>query len=522
MRKLLLFLFPLFALLLGSCSKPEHYKVIPSNAPVVFMINSPGIIKKVTLNSIGNLNVTETWKLFQDTVAPTTKVGRLLKNTGDAGIDPKEEIYGWINYNGKNYWSTVCFYLADQNKLNQYVKDSIKSEITTVGQFQTAVLDSISVLAWNKTSALIVYGDSFMGLDSLKQTLTSLPDAEKGVDNITAQEGFKTMKDAGHDGSIWIRSELIKDKLPRSMAPFGYIDGYFYADFNNGQIEFSVEENVKDKDLQAYTGILNSKSSLDDFSSFNKDKLIGAVAGSVNLNSAFLTRYKDSLSIRLAQFNVTGDDVYKSFTGDFIIGAQGVKKTQRIAKSYDIDDDFNIIEKIDTVEDSKPLLTASLKLKDEKMAVIVLDKIAEKMGLMLTGGQYITTTMGETMHVYIKQGNLVITNDESVWTSKSAGTGLSSEAKTALQQPLSFYLNYQLMHKMDLGAYDPYRNTDATAREIASQLDFMSIGVQEEKPNVYKFKLNLYLLNKEENALIQFMKFRRNKQKSTTTDKANV
>src|SRR6478609_2663836 len=260
MKKLLLFI-PVLLLVFASCSKKEHFKVIPANAPVVFMVNTPGIIKKVTLNSISNLSVTENWDLFKDSSKATTNAGKLMRNTSDAGIDVKEEMFGWVSFSGNKPWYTTCFALEKQDKLAQFVKDSLKTEIKTVGQFQTTILDSTTLLAWNKNAALILYSDAYFGVDSLKGTLASLPDVEKDADNIGNQDGFKKMRDEGHDASMWVRSELFKNNLPSYLSVLGYVDGYMYADFNSGQIEFTFEQNVKDKDLQAYTGSLNPTSS---------------------------------------------------------------------------------------------------------------------------------------------------------------------------------------------------------------------------------------------------------------------
>src|SRR6478735_5597583 len=207
MRKFLIFI-PVLLFVFASCSKQEHFNVIPANAPVVFVVNTPGIIKKVTLNSISNLSVTENWNLFKDSAAATTKAGKLMKNTSDAGINVQEEIYGWVSFSGSKPWYTTCFSLEKESKLAQFVKDSLKGEIKTIGQFQTTELDSTTLLAWNKSSALILYSDSFFGVDSLKGTLASLPDADKKAANIGDQEGFKKMREAGHDASIWVRSEL--------------------------------------------------------------------------------------------------------------------------------------------------------------------------------------------------------------------------------------------------------------------------------------------------------------------------
>jgi Domain of unknown function (DUF4836) len=214
----------LAVVLLSACSKvPDHARLIPKDALMVFSVDMDAIGKKMLWTSILNNDAFE--KLKQN--MPDTSSNDLSGNIAKAGINPLSSYYAYVretkNNGTDNVIITGLIPITNATAWEAYLKkESPQATITQVGSHKEAVLGSDVYAGWTDNLLILMHINS-SGNAAGAAPASNTPNPEYAVamnnafsvptsNSLLGNNRFADLLHAHHDLTLWVNNEQLMNQ----------------------------------------------------------------------------------------------------------------------------------------------------------------------------------------------------------------------------------------------------------------------------------------------------------------------
>jgi len=283
-----------------------------------------------------------------------------------------------------------------------------------------------------------IYDLQYAKIDSIKKEWFKKNTANflksKGANSYASNSDFnkylKTEPDAAVVFDYGLFSDVymssMKNLYPRELRNF--VSGDFIQSFTKGMKMFSKIHLTKDdaalnfdmkysKKINEVFAKVKKKKISKDFLKYMSKDIMGYYAMGVDIEG-YAEGTKEMLKnnlpkvkkygkpavkiIEILELIIDEDALYNIFTGDVVVAVNGVKEFEIIRKTYDWDEDFNKVDKIDTVMQKMPeiLFMAGVGSKEDVNKFISLMESTEV--LKKEGNIYSVDVKGNKLPVYLR------------------------------------------------------------------------------------------------------------------------
>lgn len=323
-----------------SCSNkevPEHAEIIPLHNAGVISINVQSISKKVVMDKLWDWKIDD---LFPSDQLPDSSkkefLSELITKPGDFGIDPLQNLYV-VNLPGEYNEIGIVGKLDDKDKLIAKLQKFNYKQIRKFKNLEYVELSKQIILAFNKKSIVLLHSS---GNGSERPAVNGLESFTKeNKDSLLVNHArFSEIHKKGADVFFYFTKNQNSDAVTT-------------LNFENGKISVAG-------DLQGELNYFNKSNS--GSCNLNTNAPIAFTKFSLDLNriladTTLLPELPDSVAREASDF----------FTGDIQYVLGGINKTQKEIVTYEFDEDFNKIEKKDTVSNVVFDFAASLQVKKD-------------------------------------------------------------------------------------------------------------------------------------------------------------
>jgi hypothetical protein len=212
-----------------SHTSDSHLSVIPKNAAAVFKID----IKKLAVKA-------DPMKLMDQPGFKNPGTGtfsELISNPFETGIDPIENIYGFISKEGDHQVAALVFNVDDASKLQDFVnKLHIGSnDIVNESGIYFSEISETKCIAWNDDAGIMIATNSGEAKVDAKKYLEQTKE-----NSIAANTDYKTFADKTFDMGLFFNNKELSQlsESTNSLTSLGLTDGHgeLLLNFENDKI----------------------------------------------------------------------------------------------------------------------------------------------------------------------------------------------------------------------------------------------------------------------------------------------
>src|ERR1041385_3976801 len=211
-----------------SHTSDSHLSVVPKNAAAVFKIDIKNLAVKADpakmLNQPAFKNATGT-------------ISELISDPFATGIDPIENIYGFIAKEGDHQAAAIVFNVDDAEKLKDFVNKlhiSANEPINESGIYFSEI-SGTKCIAWNDNAGMMI---ATSGGEAKADAQKYLLQAKEN--SIVANPDYKTFSDKNFDMGLFFNNKELSNLsgTMNSFSPLGLTDGHgeLILNFENEKI----------------------------------------------------------------------------------------------------------------------------------------------------------------------------------------------------------------------------------------------------------------------------------------------
>ncbi len=476
---------------LFSHSSDVHLRLIPKNAAAVMKID----IKQLALKA-------DPIKLMQNPVFKNvpengkSSIRKLVADPFSTGIDPLENIYGFLAKDGEATISAIVFKVSDQSKLETFERGlGMDGGLEVESGIYYSEIDENRCIAWNSEAGIIL---AINGGD--KKILANKYLKQDKSQSILANETYGTFSRKTFDLGLYLDNKNLSQMsgTGSTLSSLGFTDGHgeVLLNFENDKIE-TVYSNYPETKVAATTLKKTGPDSKHFEAAFPQTPLlylnlsadINAIFNAANADPTM----KDNISDMENYVGLKDSEIRKLFTGDISLAFTDYKDIS----TYDPRVSANIARMVNemngTDEDKKqfalnvPMAYVNVGITNEDQA----NKILSEMGMQKTGDFYVMPGFSYVIYAAAKNGHLVITNDYYAAETISKNGKFSSTLPTNISKTNPFVLWADLDQKhfppalitsmqdtydepavnFFLKAIKPFQHIEMESQEMGSRLD---------------------------------------------------
>lgn len=504
-------LFPALALLvvfMASCAKKAEYtNAIPADATSVTSVHLNTLIEKAGLNDKDNEAMKQ--KLMEAlkseiNAATFQQLEKIIKNPSESGIDVNAPVYLFTSASFP--YTTVAAKVGNVNKLRSSLevmeKEQLSQPVSEESGYQTALLTSGNLLAFNESTALIISVRSTAKIDAAKLAAGSLlkQTAEESINNMA---GFKKMLKTKGDIAFFASMDAIPSLYAR-------------------QITAGLPSQIELKDLMVIGGLTFEKGKIAlHFENYSENEEVNALIKKQEkalktLNYSFLSYFPES-TLAFLNVGANGEELYtllqdnKEFRNNLSVAEAGEMK--KLFDSFDGDISVGLIN---VTMNSAPTFAAYAEVKNGDALKALYDN---KDKLNLKGSEDLIK-LGENEYVYktkdmniffgMHDKKMYATNDELLY--KNIGKPLDKSVKDAAYvsdmkgKKVFFVINMDAIVELPVMKMMAAMGGEEmqTYFKLASRISYFEISGEDSTG-----RINLVLKDKDVNALKQIVDFAR-------------
>lgn len=442
-----------------SCTKKKSPVPIPFDAEIVARINTQEIITQIAKEKLFDFSISDLFSSSkEDTTQKQKGIETLLENPSDAGIDLMED--AWAFY--RNSETVIIAQLDDFEELEDAITEHITDKIIHSENMSAFTGKNISAV-WNKEYALFLISERPVS----EKHLFSLLAKERKLFNPTISEDHSEK-----EVLLWTNNFYLKSFLPSHLQNIITRDSFSLTsiDFQSGK---TLLEN---KDLLTNeAGILKSVNFNPRF--FNGTYLI-SLGLTVNLSN---------LPIHNKEFSPAF--LNQCFDGNLYLRADSIKSITKIFKTIELDEEFNSIEKTDSIVNYYPSYITLLPVNNKDSTQALLNAL-EKKGALTKEKDYFKLILSEyPVYLYFQQDALTISN--------KPGKGLP-EKESFLNASQNSQKEYMLLKVTNSSALQntTYKNY------LPEQVKNLTLSALPDSNNTVKLQGEIETSQKEEYSLL--------------------
>jgi hypothetical protein len=498
------------AIILSACSNSsQRAQHVPAEAVVVFKLNTMQIGKKVAWESLTS------GALFRDkdTTFDIEKTGIDMLNVfyaygvGDQRLSNKLKMVFVLPLKSADKWESFL--------KTEFPNATVKQE----GDYKFAHQDE-SVAGWNKNTLIVAIDAGGRSGDETTIILTEeikKAFALKKDQSIVNNAKFAALEKEAHDVSFFLNYELAMDNIPQAgMSMAGSLlatqrkylkDSYLAAglDFDKGKIIADMRYYSNDNTMQLVKSLTPEKVDNDMLKRISGNQLNGVLAYHFNTNGvqALIDTmgYTGLINSQLEQVSLTIDEILGAFTGDLMLAATDVRMENK-TQTYNYDG-----EEI-SVSNNQPTadFLFAMKIKNQATVNKILQLIAQEGGALSPAGPDMYISDG--MLLSVKDGFVSVSNNEKNLQAfiNNAGANFKIPNEVA-ENPYSIFIDI---------------NKSLAVVPIAEGVSAQQAAVLTEGKNLMEhligyggkingdhvgFHMELTLQNKNDNSLMQIIKY---------------
>ncbi|MDQ3111896.1 MAG: DUF4836 family protein [Bacteroidota bacterium] len=399
-------LFSLF-----SHSSDAHLKLIPKNAAAVLKID----IKNLAVKA-------DPMKLMQNPVfknVPATgksSIRNLIADPFSTGIDPLENVYGFLAKEDKATISAIVFKVTDEEELEKFERGlGIGGNLVVEDGIYYSEIDENRCIAWNSEAGIIM---AVHGGDKKIFAKKYLEQDKK--ESILANDNYKTFAEKSFDLGLFLDNKSLSQMsgTTSSLSSLGFTDGH-------GELLLNFEN---DKVSTIYTNYPETKTTASILKKTGPDaKQFNAIAPqppllylglSADINALFdalgtdpsMKQNIDAMSMYLGMPNA---ELRKLFTGDISLAFTDYKDISSYDPRVGANVDMLIKQMGGSQEDRSeyalnvPIAYINVGVTDDEKV----NKMLTELGMQQMGNFYAMPGINFIVYAIAKDGHLLVTND---------------------------------------------------------------------------------------------------------------
>jgi Domain of unknown function (DUF4836) len=366
---------------------------------------------------------------------------------------------------------------------------------------------------------------------------------------ISANEAFQAAAPQSYDFHVWMDYSVLMDYFnpQRSMGMMGMDSEFqkamsmmqdfmeiFYAgtyfsmglNFENGRIAVSSEMFFNEEMKPFYQGVYDVKLNRK-FLRYVKggDELFGYFYVNYNLKKAIgegkslvyklldaTPAYGDLASdaLKILGIFIDEDAIANLFKGDLLLAVSGMQTTLVTTRTYDMDEEFNLVEKDTAMLKTMPIVTALLSYGSER-DVMKFVNLGVHSEVLKQQGRYFTMAVPEVgveMFLALRNGTLILTNDrELVQNRLDSGYPRSQRLskkhrKMLCENASAIYWDIpNTLHEVAGGETGAALGVEPYVNMVTQEFESIGITASRKVGNSIKGNMNFNFANKNSNSL---------------------
>ncbi|MCX6312322.1 MAG: DUF4836 family protein [Bacteroidetes bacterium] len=478
-----LFLYSVF-----SHSPNSHLKVIPKNAAAVLKIN----IKELTVKA--DLQKLMQEPAFKNNATSNFSFTKLVSDPFSTGIDPRENIYGFLSKEDVNTVTAIVFKISDKNDLSAFVSGlGISQAIEVESGINYSEIDAKRCIAWNDDAGILI---AVSGGD-VKNIAAQFLNQDKD-ESILSNNSYKTFSEKLFDIGLFLDNKILSQMsgAENSLTALGFTDGHgeLMLNFENEKISTLYTNYPETPNPNTFLKQNGFEQNHHAAIAPQTPLVYFGIAADVNALFSSIRRdpeMKDNLIFFESYLDLSDEETRNIFNGDVSIAFTDF----RDIATYDPRIKVQIEKMIKEYGEARrsdfalavPMAYFSIGITNE----LKVDSILAKSGLQKIENFYAVPGINVIIYACAKNGNLFITNDYYAAESFSNAGTFETQYITEISKtkPLLLWADLDQKHfplelimamkenynpqtiDVFLSALKPFKNLNVENKENGYQLD---------------------------------------------------
>ncbi|CAN5323793.1 hypothetical protein BH09BAC5_BH09BAC5_26280 [soil metagenome] len=399
-------LFKLF-----SHSTDAHLRLIPKNAAAVMKIDIKELAMKADplklLQNPAFKNVPDNGK---------SSVRKLIADPFSTGIDPLENVYGFLAKADEATVSAIVFKVSDNSKLEKFERGlGIDGGLEVESGIYYSEIDENRCIAWNDEAGIIMAVNN--GDKKLLARKFLQQDKSK---SILSNEAYKSFADKNFDLGLFLDNKELSrmSGAASTLSGLGFTDGHgeLLLSFENDKIS-TLYNNYPD--TKPTSSILKkSAPEAKHFSAVSPKTPLLYLGISADVNALFNAansdpQMKDNIGDLENYIGMKDQELRKLFTGDISVSFTDFKDIStydpRVSSNID-----QLLKQMNGKDEDRsqfalnvPMAYVSASITDDQK----MNDLIGELGLRKMGDFYAVPGLDFIVYAVAKDGNLIVTND---------------------------------------------------------------------------------------------------------------
>lgn len=417
---------------------------IPSNASIVFEINSPGLTKAVPFaelekSSFGKKMIAELSKMFE----------KDINSFDEIGINPSASSYIFLDHDNNQSNLVYLFPIKDKNLIRKVMEQN-QFQITDEASHQVA-LGGGQTFFWNDNQLTVV-----QFLNGKQEGVIAPNYFSPAKNSISSNLSYKKHQDEEATFSFWI--DNISNSLPKISGQLGKInnqlndkmmssmyDGYESLSMKlflqKSETRLTSELSFNERVSSAYQKISKQKYNSEFFEYVDLKNCLGYFSSNVNITSLLTeyptilrnqlialpesNKYKDEIDLGLTLFSTLLDEdaIGELIKGDMLFVLSDLSEKEVEYTAYEYDSAYNSIEVIKTKTEKVPDFISMASVKEGKLSKQLISYLLNKKVIEQQDGFYKIGDKSMPVDVFFMIKNDILFIGTSVDRFRAISTG---------------------------------------------------------------------------------------------------
>ncbi|HET6992110.1 MAG TPA: DUF4836 family protein [Bacteroidia bacterium] len=432
-----------------SHSSDAHLKLIPKDAAAVLKIDIKSLATKADF-----LKLMQEPAFKKIPASGKASLHQLISDPFATGIDPLENVYGFLAKDGENTVSAIVFKVADEKDLSSFVEGlAIGQAVENESGIYYSVIDATRCIAWNDEAGIILAatGDA----KSIAENYLN-----QGKDESILSSGdYETFSDKSFDIGLFLNNKMLTRMSTAfyDVATLGYADGHgeVLLNFENDKIS-AVYTNYQ-ATASATNFLKTAGFSPQHFEAIAPQAPLAVLAIAADVNTLFNAMEKEpEMKTDIAELEnyleLSDASTRKLFNGDISISFTDFKDISNY--------DPRIKLSQDKIPLAVPMTYITLGITDNNK----MNSVLGKMGMRKINNFYALPGLDMILYAAAKNGHLLITNDYYAADTLSQSGKFSTKLPSAISASNPFLVWADLDQK-----HFPVAFTDAMKENYNDQ-----------------------------------------------------
>ena len=433
---------------LFSHSSDAHLKFIPKNVVAVLKIDIKELASKADPLKLMQ------HPAFKDIPASgTSSIRKLIADPFSTGIDPLENVYGFLAKEDEATVSAIVFKVSDEEDLEKFERGlGIGLNLEVESGIYYSEIDENRCIAWNDDAGIIM---AVHGGD--KKILAKKYLEQNKNQSILANDDYESFAEKTFDLGLYLDNKALSQMsgATSSLSSLGFIDGH-------GELLLSFEN---DKISTVYTNYPATKPTVSILRKSGPEaKQFNAIAPEVPLlylglstdvNALFNTALtdasmKNNMTALQLYLGMSDAQLRKLFTGDISLSFTDYKDISGYDPRVGANVDMIMKDMNGTPEDraefalNTPMIYISVGITDDKK----INSLLTELGMQKFGNFYAMPGINYIVYAAAKDGHLLITNDYYAAETLAKDGKFSAQLPAAISttNPFSVWANLDQKH----------------------------------------------------------------------------